>query len=154
MVQEDVEVVLDQFAAVNERDFPRAMSHYAEDVQLYVDPAAFLSGGEFKGREAVGQWFADWFATFERGYHFDIEEAREVSGHILLVASHRGRGRSSGVEVEGHTAYVYGVRDGKVVSAALYGSREEALRSIGASDQNRVRQRTSNRRGRGSPRSP
>jgi ketosteroid isomerase-like protein len=132
--QEDVEVVLDQFAAVNERDFPRAMGHYAEDVELYVDPAAFLSGGEFKGREAVGRWFADWLTTFEPGYRFEIEEAREVGDNVLLVASHGGRGRSSGVEVESRTAYIYGVRDGKVVSAALYGSREEALASLGTED--------------------
>jgi ketosteroid isomerase-like protein len=131
MAQEDVDVVLDQFAAVNERDFPRAMAHYAEDVELYVDPGAFLTGGKVEGREAVGQWFADWFATFEPDYHFEIEEASEVGDSILLVASHRGRGRSSGVNVEGQTAYVYGVREGKVMSAALYGSREEALRSIG-----------------------
>ena len=37
MSKENVEVVRDQFAAVNERDFPRAMGHYAEDVELVVD---------------------------------------------------------------------------------------------------------------------
>jgi ketosteroid isomerase-like protein len=134
MAQEDVDVVLDQFAAVNERDFPRAMAHYAEDVELYVDPGAFLTGGKVEGREAVGQWFADWFATFEPDYHFEIEEASEVGDSILLVASHRGRGRASGVDVEGRTAYVYVVRDRKVVSAALYGSREDALSSIGLAE--------------------
>jgi ketosteroid isomerase-like protein len=131
MPQEDVEVVLDQFAAVDERDFPRAMDHYADDVQLFVDTSAFLSGGSFRGREAVGQWFADWLTTFEPGYRFDIEEAREVGDVILLVASHRGRGRASGVEVESRTAYIYEVRDGKVKRAALYGSREDALQSVG-----------------------
>ena len=77
MSQENVEVVRDQFAATNERTFQRAMSHYAPDVELIVDRDAFLQGGTFKGRDAVGQWFADWFMTFEPGYHFDIEEARE-----------------------------------------------------------------------------
>src|SRR5688500_10898739 len=75
MSQENVAVVCGQFAATNERDFPRAMSHYAEDVELVVDPDAFLERGTFKGRHAVGQWFANWFRTFEPGYHFDIEEA-------------------------------------------------------------------------------
>jgi ketosteroid isomerase-like protein len=57
VAREDVEVVLDQFAAVNERNFERAMSLYAEDVELVVDPRAFLEGGTFKGRDAVGEWF-------------------------------------------------------------------------------------------------
>ncbi len=37
MSQENVDVVCDQFAATNERDFERAMSYYAEDVELVVD---------------------------------------------------------------------------------------------------------------------
>ena len=32
MSQENVEIVRDHYAATNERDFTRAMSHYAEDV--------------------------------------------------------------------------------------------------------------------------
>ncbi len=38
MSKENVEVVRHQFEAVNERDFPRAMSLYAEDVELVVAP--------------------------------------------------------------------------------------------------------------------
>ena len=99
MTRPDLDVVLDQFAATNERDFPRAMSHYAEDVVLVVDPAAFLEGGTFEGRDAVGRWFADWFGTFEPGYRFEIEEVRELNGLVYLDAIHRGRGRTSGAEV-------------------------------------------------------
>ena len=127
MSQENVEVVIDQFAATNERDFPRAMSHYAEDVELVVDRDAFLQGGTFRGRDAVGQWFADWFRTFEPGYHFDIEEARDLGDVVFLNASHRGRGRTSGAAVQGRTGYLYTVRGGKIVRAELYASPAEAL---------------------------
>jgi ketosteroid isomerase-like protein len=134
MSQENVEVVRDQFAATNERDFERAMSHYAEDVELVVHPEAFLEGGTFIGRDAVGQWFADWFTTFEPGYRFEIEEARDLTDVVLLVASHHGRGRASGVEVHGQTGYLYTVRDGKIVRAELYPSRAEALAAAGVRD--------------------
>jgi ketosteroid isomerase-like protein len=120
MSQENVEVVRDQFAATNERDFPRAMSHYAEDVELIVDADAFLERRTAKGREAVGEWFADWFRTFEPGYHFDIEEARDLGDTVLLVASHHGRGRASGVEVHGRSGYLYGLRGGKVSRVEMY----------------------------------
>jgi ketosteroid isomerase-like protein len=131
MSRENVEVVLDQFAATNERDFPRAMSHYAEDVELVVDPVAFLEGGTFKGRHAVGQWFGNWFATFEPGYHFDIEETRDLCDVVLLIASHRGRGRASGAEVHGQTGYLYGLRDGKIVRVEIYPNRAETLEAAG-----------------------
>jgi ketosteroid isomerase-like protein len=131
MSHENVEVVLDQFAATNERDFPRAMSHYAEDVELVVDPDAFLERGTFKGRDAVGQWFANWFRTFEPGYHFDIEEARDLGDAVLLVACHHGRGRTSGVDVHGQTGNLYGFRAGKIVRVELYPSRTAALEAAG-----------------------
>jgi ketosteroid isomerase-like protein len=38
MSQENVEVIRDQYAAVNERDFGRAMGHYADDVVLEAPP--------------------------------------------------------------------------------------------------------------------
>jgi ketosteroid isomerase-like protein len=131
MSKENVEVVCDQFAATNERDFPRAMSHYAEDVELVVDPGAFLDAGTFTGRLAVGQWFADWFTTFEPGYRFDIDEARDLGDVVLLIATHHGRGRSSGVEVHGQTGYLYGLRDGKIVRVELYRDRADALEAAG-----------------------
>jgi ketosteroid isomerase-like protein len=134
MSQENVDVVLDQFAATNERDFPRAMSHYAEDVELVVDPDAFLQGGTFRGRDAVGEWFADWFRTFEPSYRFEIEEARDLGDVVFLSATHRGRGRTSGAEVQGQTGYLYTVRDGKIVRAELYRSPAAALEAAGLGD--------------------
>jgi ketosteroid isomerase-like protein len=131
VAREDVEVVLDQFAAVNERNFERAMSLYAEDVELVVDPRAFLEGGTFMGRDAVGEWFGNWFRTFEPGYRFDIEEARDLGDAILLVASHQGRGRTSGAEVQGQTSYLYRVRDGRIVRVEIHASRDDALGGSG-----------------------
>jgi ketosteroid isomerase-like protein len=111
MSQQNVEVVRDQFEAVNERDFPRAMGHYAEDVVLVVHPDAFLDAGTFEGRDAVGAWFGDWFSTFEQDYRFEFEELRDLGDVVFLAASHRGRGRSSRAE--------------------LYPGPDEALRAAG-----------------------
>ena len=130
MSQANVEVVLDQFAAVNERDFPRAMSHYAEDVELVVRSDASLEAGTFIGREAVGQWFGDWFATFEPGYHFDIEQARDLGDVVLLGATHHGRGRTSGIEVQGEMGYLYTVREGKIIRGELFRTPAQALEAV------------------------
>ena len=79
----------------------------------------------------MGEWFGNWFRTFEPGYHFDIEEARDLGGAILLVASHHGRGRSSGAEVHGQTSYLNRVRDGRIVRAEIHHSRDDALDASG-----------------------
>lgn len=130
MSQENVDVVLDQFAATNERDFPRAMGHYAEDVELVVQSDASLEAGTFSGRDAVGHWFGSWLKTFEPGYRFDIEEARDLGDLVFLNATHHGRGRTSGIDVQGEMGYLYTVRAGKIVRAELYRTPEDALRAV------------------------
>ncbi len=134
MSQENLEIVRSQYTATNERDFPRVMSYYAEDVELFVHPDAFTHRGTFKGRDAVGQWFGDWFKTFEPGYHFDLEEARDLGDVVYLNATHHGRGRTSGVEVRGQTGYLYTVRDGKIVRVEIYPSPAAALEAAGLSE--------------------
>jgi ketosteroid isomerase-like protein len=135
MSQEDVEIVLDQFAATNERDFARAMSHYADDVELIVPAnSSFPEVGTFRGREAVGRWFGEWFRHFQPDYRFEIEEARDLGDAVLIVASHEGRGRTSGVEVHGRNAYLYRVRNGKVARVEFHVDRDDAVRSVGSSE--------------------
>ena len=70
MSDAEIEVIRDQYAAVNERDWKRAMSHYADEVELEI-PGSGLQSGTFRGKEAVGEWFGDWMATFDRDLHFE-----------------------------------------------------------------------------------
>lgn len=125
--------MLDQYAATNEGDFERAMGYYADDVALVVHPDAFIEHGTFSGRRAVGRWFAGWFTTFQPGYHFDIEETTDLGDVILVVASHHGTGKTSGLAVRGRTAYLYAARDGKITRVELYPTREEAVSAANAS---------------------
>ena len=130
MSQENVEVVRDQYAATNERDFRRAVSHYAEDVEMVVPFG--ISAGTFTGRQAVGDWFADWFGAFVPGARFDIEEIVDLDEtSVLLVATHRATGRASGVEIEGDVVWVYRLGGGKITHLRQYESRSEALKAVG-----------------------
>ena len=134
MSREDVQVILDQYTATNERDFERVMSLYADDVELIVREP-FLIAGRFKGRKAVGDWFGDWFATFDRDLSFEVTECRELpNGDVLLVADNHARGRASGVELEGTVVWVYRVADGRITRVEGYPTREAALEAAGAEE--------------------
>ena len=127
MAMTAAEVVRDQFYATNERDWRRAMSHYAEDVVLGVHGVG-ITDGTFMGRDAVGAWFGDWFGAFDRDAHFDITELSEQDGGtVLVVADHHASGRTSGVEVHDVFVWLYRVRGGKVVRLDMYPSREAAI---------------------------
>jgi ketosteroid isomerase-like protein len=131
MSQANIEVVRDQYAATNERDFARAMAHYDVDVELLVPPG-YLQPGEFRGREAVGAWFGDWFSSFDLDARFEVKEITELEdGAVLLVADHRARGRISGAEVQTTVIWLYGLRRGRIARVAGYASRDEALSAAG-----------------------
>ena len=101
MSEGDLEVLRDHYAATNERDFPRAMSHYADDVVLEIrEELPYVYRGTYRGREAVGEFFGDWFRSFASDLLFKITELTELDdGSILVVADNHARGRASGVEL-------------------------------------------------------
>jgi ketosteroid isomerase-like protein len=122
-----MDVLRAQFAATNDRDWARAMSYYREDVVLVVEEG-FLNTGTFEGKEAVGEWFGDWFRAFGSDYHFDIEELRDLGGGVVyLFATYAGTGRASGVEVSDQRAYLYRVDEGKITRIQFFMTREDAL---------------------------
>jgi len=122
-------VLREQFAATNERDFERAMTYYADDVVLVVEEG-FLSTGTFEGREAVGEWYGDWFRAFSSDYRFEIEELREIApGLVFMTASYGGSGRASGAEVRDRRSYLYRVEDGKITRIQFFLTPEGAIQA-------------------------
>jgi ketosteroid isomerase-like protein len=80
----------------------------------------------------VGDWFGDWFATFDRNARFDIVEIIDLDDtSVLLVARHHASGRASGVEVEDEVVWVYRLREGKITHVKSYESRAEAIGGAG-----------------------
>jgi ketosteroid isomerase-like protein len=128
MSQADVDVVLDQFAATNERDFARAMDMYAEDVVLVIAEEWGITAGRYEGKPAVGEWFGDWFRQFADDYRFEIIEARDLGGGVVFLdAKHGGSGRASGVAIGSESGYLSRVVDGKVTQVALFATPSDAL---------------------------
>jgi ketosteroid isomerase-like protein len=125
--QDAVEVLREQFAATNERDFARAMTFYSDDVVLVVEDG-FLNTGTFEGKEAVGEWYGDWFRAFGTDYRFEIEEVRELRpGLVFMTASYGGSGRSSGVQVRDRRSYLYRVDQGKIRRIQFFLTSQAAM---------------------------
>lgn len=103
------------------------MSYYADDVVLVIEEG-FLITGTFEGKEAVGEWYGDWFRAFGTDYRFEIEEIRELRpGLVFMTARYGGSGRASGVEVTDRRAYLYRVVDGKITRIQLFLTSESAI---------------------------
>jgi ketosteroid isomerase-like protein len=133
--QENLDVVRRYFDATNRGDFSSAMAAYAEHVVLVIgDSVVPTNAGTFTGHEAVGEWFADWFRSFARGYRFQIEEMQEVGERVFMVAHHSGRGRSSGVALDWSLAYAFTIHGGKIARLEVYATRAEALKAVGLAE--------------------
>ena len=132
MSRENVEVVARQFEDTNVRNFRGVVDGWAEDVvlSLHGDAAAFAEQ-DVVGKEAVGEWFGEWFRTFDRDYRFEIDEFEDWGTRVFVVATHHGRGRTSGAPIVQQAAWIYAVRDGKIIRIDAYGTRAEALEAAG-----------------------
>lgn len=133
-MSDNVEIVVGQFEAVNSREFAAAMEAYAEDVTLIAHGhLGKMVGRAATGKQAVGEWFGDWFRQFAPDYRFQIEDARGSGDRVFIVATHRGRGRASGAPIEGELAYAYTVREGKICHVELFSDPDDALEAAGLS---------------------
>jgi ketosteroid isomerase-like protein len=132
MSQENVEIVVGQLENTNVRDFKAVMDAYADDVILRLHGwLRNVDGVAAVGREAVGEWFGDWFRTFDRDYRFEVDEARDLGDRVLIVATHHGRGRVSGAPVTEQMGYLYTVRDGKVSMVEIWTDPAHVLEAAG-----------------------
>ena len=129
MSESSLDVIREQYAATNRRDFSHVMDLYSDDVVLRVPRLEGLQNpGTYEGKEAVGEWFGEWFRSFAHDYRFEIDEIRALTGGLIFrSAPHGGSGRLSGAEVHSRNAYLYRVRDGKIAEVGFFGSPDEAI---------------------------
>jgi ketosteroid isomerase-like protein len=108
------------------------MDAYADDVILRLHGwLRNIDGVAAVGKEAVGEWFGDWFRTFDRDYRFEVDEARDLGDRVLTVATHHGRGRASGAPVRQQMGYLYTVREGKVSMVEIWTEQAQAFEAAG-----------------------
>jgi ketosteroid isomerase-like protein len=131
MSQENVEIVREIYDHMNRRNWAAILIALDEDVVLVVHESVGPDAGVFRGREAVGRWFGEWFLAFDTDYRSTLDEIRSVGDRVLVVAQHHGHGRSSGADVKQVNAQLLSLGEGRVVRMELYGSPTEALKAVG-----------------------
>jgi ketosteroid isomerase-like protein len=131
MRQENVEIVLEQFALTGGRDAGHVIAAWADDVELVNAVPGAIRGTHFAGKADVIGWFRDWFASFENDVQFEVTSAEEVAeGTVLVTANHRARGKGSGIDVEMEVVWVFEVRDAKITRMTHYRAKADALAAL------------------------
>ena len=127
MSQENVEVVRRAFAYEIYGAGDRAEAEAIFDPDVVMNPT---NEGQFHGLDAMRDDFKRWASAFE-GLEVSAEEFIDAGDRVVVTAYHRGRGRTSGVEVDTRFYEVYALREGKVSRVDEYTERAQALEAVG-----------------------
>ncbi len=88
--------------------------------------------GVYSGHDEVRAFMADWFSAFEFDqWEIEVEETFDRDDTVVSMVRQRGRGTSSGAEVDVEFAQVVTLRAGKIVRVDNYLDRRRALEAAG-----------------------
>ena len=134
-MSENLDLVRSLFADLERGDFDRVFQSasewaHPEFVWIIADgPTA----GSFKGVVGAEESFYGMLEAWDE-LRFEAEEYRELDGErVLVLIHHRGRGKTSGLEIEGlrtQAATLWHIRDGKVMQLVAYWDRDRALADL------------------------
>lgn len=133
MPRENVEIVRALYDAAARRDAATVFSLYDPAVEL--DASGITLGGLIgqpvrHGHEGVRSYFRDLHEAWGR-LDYDLEELIPAGEQVISFITRRGRGRSSGIEVEMSYAIVWTLREGMIVRLVWFPSHGEALKAAG-----------------------
>lgn len=128
--RENIDAARRVLAAVSERDVTALLELTDPEVQWRSFFAALLERGEYRGHDALRQYFADLDDAFEV-IRPEPVHMLDVGDLVVAVGTVSYRGRASGVETEEAAGWVFTFENGKVVSWRAFRDPERALAVVG-----------------------
>jgi len=133
MSQENVEIVRRAFETFAREGPAAVVDFWDPDIELWLPSGMVQAGGTYRGHAAVLEWMKEWAEAWEE-IDYKPEEFTEAGDSVLVSVLYDGRGKGSGVRVEGRFWYLITLRYGKTVRWELYPERTQALEAAGLSD--------------------
>jgi ketosteroid isomerase-like protein len=132
MSQETLEMLRRGYEAFNQGDVLQAKSLVTADVEWGTTGTFPGIQGVYRGPEAMQAW-TDAIRSAWEWFEVSLAEVvRDEDDIVVVVERIRGRGRSSGVDVEMRTYSVYwAAEDGKLRMRKAFTTREAALEAAG-----------------------
>jgi ketosteroid isomerase-like protein len=125
MSRENVEIVRRMYDAYARGEYELFLSHMDPGIE-FSTPADEPGGGTYQGRQGVIEAHERWTAPWD-DFRFEVEELTDFGDQVLARARNRGRGKSSGIEVEGVVFQLWTIRNEKMVRVRMYSDEREAL---------------------------
>jgi|SRR5215210_4194830 len=136
MSEENVQTVLEWVAAINAADSARLIELADPEVD-YLPYLAALAGeaGAYRGHPGLRQYVQDLVEAWS-SYEVEIYELEDLGDHVLMQGRLRGKGRSSGLDVDAEMAWLHtfraGTGEGRYLRLRFFESRAEAVEAARA----------------------
>ena len=128
----DTETVRALLEAWDAGDVERILDHLDPDAEL-VPLRAQLEGTEYRGATGLLRLRTDLDRDWEN-LRFEVDEFREREGMVVSLGHLEGKGRTSSIDLRVPIAFLWRLRDDRVVFVQSYSDAPEALRAAGIED--------------------
>jgi ketosteroid isomerase-like protein len=132
MSRENVEIVRRAFEAFAREGPAAVVDFWDPEIELWLPSGMVQAGGTYRGHAAVLEWMKEWAEAWDE-IDYKPEEFTEAGDSVLVSVLYDGRGKGSGVRVEGRFWYLITLRNGKTVRWELYPEKTQALEAAGLS---------------------
>ncbi len=131
MSEEKEDLARVQYQRWNAEDFDAWIEGFDPNVQYFSSVSASLDGeGEFRGHEGLKTFVEAYFEAWE-WFRLWPTEFIEAGDDLVASCATRGRGRESGVVVDGRVAHVWSFRAGRATRCLSFQNRAQALEAAG-----------------------
>jgi uncharacterized protein len=133
MSQENVEILRPIYAEWEQGNLKAGTELLAPEIES-TWPSEFPSGGTYHGpeghRRAMREWLSAWAPL-----QLQAEGFIDAGERVVVPFRVRGHGKGSGIDVDRRFAHVWTMRGGRAVRFEVYLDPDEALESVGLSEQ-------------------
>ena len=135
MSQENVDAFKRAVEANNRGDYDALLAEIDSDVEWHAVFQVMFGGQATvcRGHEGVREYLRDLDEGFDVR-HVEISELRDLGQRIVAIGHVRGRGRSSGAELDSPISFVAEFKDRKIFRMSDYLDSKEALKAAGLSE--------------------
>ena len=125
------DVVREHFGAFESGGLDAVAAFWHPDIEWRAVEGAADDVGVIHGHEALRRYYQDWADTLDE-LRAEVDEVLfEADERVAVVVRNSGRGRASGVPVEGRYYVACVVRESQIVFGREYATRQEALDAVG-----------------------
>jgi ketosteroid isomerase-like protein len=132
MSQQNIELVQAALAAYFRSD-EQALRELAEPGVTITTRRDQPDHREHHGVDGLIAYLGEWADAWEE-YSFDVLRMRDSGDSVLMTARQRGKGKRSGVPIDGEVTFAFTLRDGRIARVQMFGGEEEALGALGEGD--------------------